>query len=291
MRQVYTKPCRNFKSQNHKKLPLLLQELPVAYIPVANKVPTMKYLMIVCVLLQCGASHGFLAASPWTIMTTPSSSKTCPCNMVMTTSMKDDTQKLLERASQLRQEADAMERQLRAERGDRPVAMANIPEPKVPAMKYQSLPDSMWEITYRFATEPVQDREDQDEPIEYFRGTLNLKLRSDGFTDILSQDNDSLSVVKVWGWDEELAQEDDKRYLLFSIDTKIGQQSKQRFYFQAELVQDSRTSIALKEGTVTIKQDLAEKQKMMGFGFFSAKGILAQFRYVGNFSAKPIKME
>jgi hypothetical protein len=244
----------------------------------------MKSLKVVsfCCLLQCGAIHGFLAAPR---------SMTWTLHRHMVTSLNDDTQRLLERASQLRQEAEAMERQLRAERGSRPVAMANIPEPKLPAIKYEALPDSMWEITYRFANEPVKDREDRDEPWEYYRGTLNLKLRSDGFTEILSQANDSLRVAKVWGWDEELSQKDDKRYLLFSVDVKIGQQSQQRFYFQAELVQDTRTSIALKEGTVTIKQDLAETQKMMGFGFFSAKGILAQFRYVGDFSAKPIKME
>jgi hypothetical protein len=206
--------------------------------------------------------------------------------------MNDETQKLLERASQLRREAEAMERELRADRGSRPVAMATIPEPKASAIKYDALSDSMWAINYRFASKPVKDREGDDEPIEYFRGTLNLKLRSDGFTEILSQDNGALHVVKVWGWDEELSIDDGKRYLLFSMDAKIGQHTnKQRFYFQADLVRESRTSIALKEGTVTIKQDLTEKQKMMGLGFFSAKGIFAQFRYVGDFSAKPIKVE
>eukprot|EP00957_Ditylum_brightwellii_P018591 1396807-Ditylum_brightwellii.AAC.2 len=66
-------------------------------------------------------------------------------------------------------------------------------------------------------------------------------------------------------------------------------QSPQRVYFQARIdsVNNNDQEIVLKEGTVTIKQDLAETKKMMNFGFFSPKGILAQFRYVGDFVAKP----
>mmetsp|Transcript_2133 Transcript_2133/g.3278 ORF Transcript_2133/g.3278 Transcript_2133/m.3278 type:complete len:120 (+) Transcript_2133:654-1013(+) len=97
-------------------------------------------------------------------------------------------------------------------------------------------------------------------------------------------------IVKVWGWDEEVSQEDDKRYVLFSMDVNTNQpQSPQRVYFQARIdsVNNNDQEIVLKEGTVTIKQDLAETKKMMNFGFFSPKGILAQFRYVGDFVAKP----
>ncbi|CAB9499954.1 expressed unknown protein [Seminavis robusta] len=231
------------------------------------------------------SSNGFLSHAP--------SGRSSLALSMITSSSSDDTQKLLERAAQLREEANTMETQLRAERGtSRPVVMDTIPEPRAPTIKYDKLPNSKWEIKYRFAEEPVKDRDEDAGPLEYYRGKLVLHLRDDGYTDILSEeggddDDNRIRVTKIWGWDEELVQEDNTRYLLFSMDAKTPNSSKLRFYFQAKLEQESRTSIALKGGTVTIKQDLAEEQKMMAFGFFSAKGILARFRYVGEFAASP----
>ena len=204
----------------------------------------------------------------------------------------EETMKMLEKAKRLRQEAEAMESKLREERGNTVVAAA--PEPVEKTVKYQQVPGSAWTITYRFADEPVKDRDDDDEPLEFYRGQLNLLFRPDGYTDLVSGQNheNGLQVTKVWGWDEELSPEDGKRYLLFSFDAKTPTSpQKQRFYFQALIGKKEHNEIGFSEGTVTIKQDLAETKKAMGFGFFSAKGILAQFRYVGDFSAKAIRME
>lgn len=62
-----------------------------------------------------------------------------------------------------------------------------------------------------------------------------------------------------------------------------------RCYFQARQERDGTTgSIELKEGTVTVKQDVTETKdgRPSFWGFFSPKGILARFTYVGDFVAR-----
>jgi hypothetical protein len=63
----------------------------------------------------------------------------------------------------------------------------------------------------------------------------------------------------------------------------------QRFYFQARQTKEKQTNIvSLSEGTVTVKQDIV--QKSARWGLFSPAGILAQFRYVGDFVSKPVRI-
>ena len=90
--------------------------------------------------------------------------------------------------------------------------------------------------------------------------------------------------------------EDPNEYLLFSIDATIPDSDTaapaldSRFYFQARKDRNGSTgAIELKEGTVTIKSEALEQPSSVAgfFGFLSPKGILAQFRYVGNFVCRP----
>jgi hypothetical protein len=151
-------------------------------------------------------------------------------------------------------------------------------------------------LTYRFADEPSNDEEENEKPAVFYRGQLSLQFKPDGYTDLVShggQDTTAkIEIEKVWGWDEELSQEKEdegsnNRYILFSMDAKTSTNpNRQRFYFQARLEQE-QGQILLKDGTVTMKQDLAKTKGIMNMGFFSAQGILAQFRYVGDFIAKP----
>ena len=60
-----------------------------------------------------------------------------------------------------------------------------------------------------------------------------------------------------------------------------------RFYFQTRIEKDRRSGeIFLDDGTVTLKKDI---EPPGGFwGIFNAGGILAQFRYCGEFIMKPV---
>mmetsp|Transcript_13038 Transcript_13038/g.16501 ORF Transcript_13038/g.16501 Transcript_13038/m.16501 type:complete len:114 (+) Transcript_13038:245-586(+) len=105
----------------------------------------------------------------------------------------------------------------------------------------------------------------------------------------------------MWGWDEEVSRENDKKtYLSFSADvilppTDINYDTSKpnepsRFYFNAEVNTDSKTGeISLIDGTVTVKRDVASPAGGGGrfWGIFNAGGILAQFRYCGEFLMKP----
>ena len=99
-------------------------------------------------------------------------------------------------------------------------------------------------------------------------------------------------------------QDDDKaEYVLFSMDflvpdttadenassTTTKKKKKERFYFQARQEKDNRGIITLRDGTVTVKQDVTENRDGTSafWGLFSPKGILARFTYVGNFAARP----
>ena len=61
----------------------------------------------------------------------------------------------------------------------------------------------------------------------------------------------------------------------------------ERYYFQARVDDETPNGgIALSDGTITVKKDVAEQTKGR-WGLFNVAGILSQFRYCGDFVAKP----
>jgi len=181
------------------------------------------------------------------------------------------------------------------------------------AVQYTEVADSVWTISYRFSDQPEpskdSDKAADKQPTErrrFFRGKLVVKFRNDGYTDIVAQEalgaaSEQAVIVKAWGWDSEQSSDDDdddgreQEYLLFSIDANLqtldegdGEPTTrtQRFYFQARQEKDTRSkTVSLVDGTVTIKQDVLRQSSR--WALFSPTGILAQFRYVGDFIAKP----
>jgi len=245
-----------------------------------------RFLLYYLILLQqCKYSHAFAppalcrSSSPYTAI------------KVTAQSDQEEIQNLLERAKKLRQEADAAEIQLRTEHPPDAVASRLNVVGELSDVTYSTLDDSIWKVKYRFAEEAINrdENDDDDATLDFYRGEITLKFRSDGYTEIVNTGEGSqLEIEKVWGWDQELdAEDNEKRYLLFSMDAKTPTK-KERFYFQAE-IQKIQDKIKLVDGTVTIKEDLAKTKKVMNFGFFSPKGILAQFRNVGSFVAKPTR--
>jgi hypothetical protein len=201
---------------------------------------------------------------------------------------------LLDKAIRLRQEATDLESKLRTEQEGKP--NRNTPETKKPdALVCKRIDDSVWTFTYRFSNEPESNKEDEAEakPRDFYRGKLTVKFRADGFTDIVAHEpgepSKALSIVKTWGWDTEASSEDGKEYLLFSADIKLPKDGQERFYLQAGQEREGDT-IVLKEGTVTVKRDVNDSKSPGFWGVFSGKGILAQFRYVGDFVAKPSRI-
>jgi hypothetical protein len=203
---------------------------------------------------------------------------------------------LLDKALRLRQEATDLETKLRTEQVGKP--QRNTPpegtKPDTPVCK--RIEDSVWTFQYRFSNEPESNKEEDAEgkPRDFYRGKLTVKFRADGFTDILAQEpgepSKALSIVKAWGWDTETSGEDKKEYLLFSADIKLpATGGQQRFYLQARQECEGDT-IVLEEGTVTVKRDVNDSSSPGFWGVFSGKGILAQFRYVGDFVAKPSRI-
>jgi hypothetical protein len=224
------------------------------------------------------------------------------------------------RAAKLREEAELLELEAKQRRiagtgTKRPEAATLAPEPA----QCTAIANSVWQLSYRFSDRP-EPRPDEDnlqtglqQARKFYSGKLTLKFRSDGYTDIISQESlgsssDAAIVTKVWGWDLDKSNEDNKKdsaaanaekeFLLFSADFQIpwideeDRATKiisQRFYFQARQMKEKQTNIiSLSEGTVTVKQDIVKKS--MRWGLFSPAGILAQFRYVGDFVAKPLRM-
>lgn len=204
--------------------------------------------------------------------------------------------KLLDKASQLRQEATDLESKLRTEQVGKP--KRNTPKVNKPDIipVCKRIEDSVWTFTYRFSSQPESsDEEEQAKPRVFFGGKLSVKFRADGFTDIVAHEtgdaSKALSIVKTWGWDTEYSNQDETEYLLFSVDikvpeTKIDKAGQERFYLQARQEREG-DAIVLKEGTVTVKRDVNDSASPGFWGVFSGKGILAQFRYVGDFVAKP----
>ena len=215
-------------------------------------------------------------------------------------SSSEEQERLREMASKLRQEAQAMEEQLKSTRStERMTPDASTSEPQ-----YTRLGGSLWTIQYRFSSQP-KDEEDEDpssgKPVilPNYSGKLTIRLREDGFTDIVRHEPmgilGTVEIRKVWGWDKEYSQDDDMDYLLFSMDVALPDtdpklpSAEERYYLQARVEtdeQNKKNAITLKDGTVTCKKDVAEKTEGL-WSLFKVAGILSEFRYVGNFAARP----
>ena len=200
----------------------------------------------------------------------------------------DEIQKLKESASRLRQEAQDLESSLNKDKKNKPPPTAVTTTTDV---SYTSIKDSKWILTYRFANDPIQDDENDQKPKQFFTGKVSVHFRSDGYTDILSSSPNNnnnaggISFVKFWGWDEEISPEDGNTYLLFSADVQWSDDTKERFYFNAQIEKTTKNIVSLTDGKVTVKRELNPPGGR--WGFFQTQGILAQFRYCGEFLCKP----
>ncbi|GAX22479.1 hypothetical protein FisN_14Hh095 [Fistulifera solaris] len=197
----------------------------------------------------------------------------------------DDGNEVLKKAAALREEANRLEESLKA---NRPAKGSNIrPQPKAPPMtSYKSMKDSTWTLTYRFADRP--ESRDVTSPSErnLYNGKLTVIFLNDGYSEVVRHESTNVKVQKVWGWDVERSSDDDNEYLLFSVDFVLPSIGKERFYFQARKSVDGIGNISLAEGTITVKQDVVDS-KASRWSLFSPRGILAEFRAVGEFIGKP----
>lgn len=209
----------------------------------------------------------------------------------------DEQKDLLEKAKNLREEAKLLEQELQKDKSSRKSSSIEQQQQQKQKIVISDLDDSLWVFKYRFSSQPKNDVDD-DVILPNYSGEMKIRLRGDGYSDQVVADNSDISspknkleIVKVWGWDKEYSNEDGENYLLFSVDFKLPTGEVERYYFQAriETTKSSSTGgeeITLNEGTVTIKKDVAEKTKGR-WGFFDVANILTQFRYVGDFIAKP----
>lgn len=150
---------------------------------------------------------------------------------------------------------------------------------------YKSINDSTWTLTYRFADRP----ESREETRTLYSGKLTVIFLNDGYTEVVRHESALAKVQKVWGWDVEQSNNDDddvQEYLLFSVDFVLPSVGKQRFYFQARKDVNGLGNISLAEGTITVKQDVVDSNASR-WSLFSPRGILAEFRAVGEFIGKP----
>lgn len=208
-------------------------------------------------------------------------------------------QDLLEKAKNLRKEAQLLEETLLR---TNPSRKQSTQEEQLLSkiVKVTKLEDSYWTVSYRFSSQP---KDDDNIILPNYSGKMTLHLRADGYSEYIVNDDDEktnnnntnkLSIKKIWGWDKEYSNDDQQNYLLFSMDVEFPKSdpklggSIERCYFQARIDTDDNkdTGITLSDGTVTVKKDVAEKTKGM-WGLFQVGGILTQFRYVGDFIAKP----
>ena len=213
-------------------------------------------------------------------------------------------QDLLEKAKNLRKEAQLLEETLLRTNPSRKQSTQEE-QPLSKIVKVTKLEDSYWTVSYRFSSQPKDD--DDNIILPNYSGKMTLHLRADGYSEYIVSDDDEtnnnnnnantnnkLIIKKIWGWDEEYSNDDQQNYLLFSMDVEFPKSdpklggSIERCYFQARIdnVTNKDSGITLSDGTVTVKKDVAEKTKGM-WGLFQVGGILTQFRYVGDFLAKP----
>lgn len=232
-----------------------------------------------------------IKASP--IINTALSSSSTDDSSVDTTS---EAEHLRQKAIQLRAEADAAEKQLSPTRSSR---QADTSTAKVAAVEYFDLKDSCWELSYRFANEPENKDDDDDNkvPRKFYSGKVQLQFLSDGYTTNLSTKSNDVSeqqaiINKVWGWDLEVSDQDSLRYILFSADITLPPpiNNSERFYFQARVDGDETEgeALSLVDGSVTVKRDISAPSGGWWGIFRGADGILAQFRQLGEFRCRPI---
>lgn len=191
-------------------------------------------------------------------------------------------------ADELREQAA----QLRREIQDYETSKSSDPIEQQSSMDLpHRLADSVWQLTYRFNVLGEKDRNDdnnRETTRESYGGTVTVKFLADGYTELISQrgsGSPSALISKAWGWDLEVSPEDQKEYLLFSMDFRLPDGKRdQRCYFQA--LHHQSPTVELSEGTVTLKQDVVQKASQ--WALFSPAGILAQFKFAGNFVAKPV---
>lgn len=216
----------------------------------------------------------------------------------------DENSALLEKARKLREEASLLEDNLRSTASP---SLSPKFEAAQLAVRNTVLEGSIWTLSYRFSSEPTPKRENKnsnkaiaDPPRVFYSGKVTILLKQDGYSELLEVENrkdateNDIRVTKVWGWDKETSNEDDLDYLLFSMDVRFpasdpsSPDTTDRCYWQARIETDSTGdgSISLKEGTITIKKDVTESTGGM-WGLFNVAGILTEFRYCGDFVAKP----
>ena len=230
------------------------------------------------------------------LMHTPSSTQLCASSDGSKDPVEED---LLSKAAKLRKEAQELEVKLRASSAPSDATRSSMSSSSSQALSppvYKDLKDSVWTFSYRFATEPDNKDEESTNLVPKYGGKMTLLFRADGYTDLVKHEpaaanNKGLDIVKAWGWDLETSAEDEKDYLLFSIDViEPVNGKKERCYFQARQEKDCISgAIELKQGTVTVKQDVTETKggSPSFWGLFSPKGILARFMYCGDFVARP----
>ncbi|CAJ1945087.1 unnamed protein product [Cylindrotheca closterium] len=196
---------------------------------------------------------------------------------------------LLEKAKKLRNEAQQLEQKLRENpKATRNAAAANYTKVTRPT----KLEESIWTFSYRFSSQP-KDEDAEDLILPNYSGKITVRLTADGYSEVVSNEENQLRIGKVWGWDEDYSQEDKQKYLLFSMDVQFPKtdplmaERVERCYLQCRIDRDPNdNSISLNEGTVTVKKDISNKSNGL-WGIFQVSGILTQFRYVGDFSSKP----
>lgn len=229
---------------------------------------------------------------------------------------------LLEKARVLREEAASMENDLRSS-GSASSSSSDTSIPVPVVVVNTQLEDSIWTLSYRFSSQPITKdnnnknknkniQEQQQQENRFYSGKINLRLKEDGYSEqiIINDDNnnnDGIEIIKIWGWDRETSSEDDLDYLLFSMDVKLPESDPttttksnskknqiERYYFQARIDTEQESInnknenniLVLKDGTITVKKDVTEKTNGR-WGLFNVAGILTEFRYCGDFVAKP----
>jgi len=233
---------------------------------------------------------------------------------------------LLEKARVLREEAASMENDLRSS-GSASSSSSDISIPVPVVVVNTQLEDSIWTLSYRFSSQPITKdnnnknknkniQEQQQQENRFYSGKINLRLKEDGYSEqIIIKNNeeeetsssDDIEIIKIWGWDRETSSEDDLDYLLFSMDVKLPESDPttttksnskknqiERYYFQARIDTEQESInnknenniLVLKDGTITVKKDVTEKTNGR-WGLFNVAGILTEFRYCGDFVAKP----
>ena len=215
----------------------------------------------------------------------------------------DDEASMLNKASKLREEAELLQKQLETKRtssADNQNVKKAIPSPV-----NKRLNDSTWSINYRFSSQPAKSSDDNSEDGSsekatmnvYYSGSFKIYFKSDGYSELVSHEGtggSTVEIVKAWGWDRETSNDDGLDYVLWSMDVKLPKSDPQlpsqteRFYLQARVdqIEAPQEGLSLKDGTVTVKQDVADRTGGV-WGLFSVKGILTEFKYVGDFAARP----